>query len=265
MSVMTVTYLSHYLKRYVDFRVILPVEDTHDLKPLPEEITPFKTLYLLHGFSGSSSDWLYGSRIFKIARDLKLAVVMPSGENHFYVDQPETDMMYCSYVGQELVDTTRKLFPLSRRREDTFIGGLSMGGIGSLLVGSRFAENFGGIISLSGPLAINASTRSLLAAPQGFLTAHFGPEEEFATSLNNPLYTAALAQKSGTLPPIYVAVGTEDFILDSCENGVKELKGMGADVTFVKEKGAHDWVFWDYHIEKGIHWYLDEVSANGKG
>ena len=37
--------------------------------------------------------------------------------------------------GEELVQMTRDMFPLSHKREDTFIGGLSMGGYGALLHG----------------------------------------------------------------------------------------------------------------------------------
>lgn len=264
MAVMNVTYMSRYLKRYVDVRVILPIEDTKKMKPLPKRIEPFPTLYLLHGFSGCCSDWLYGSRIFKIARDLKLAVVMPGGENHFYVDRPELDMMYGSFVGEELVDATRKMFPLSPKREDTFIGGLSMGGIGSVLVGSRHAETFGGILSLSAPLLFDDATRKLLPVPEETFTAHFGERSQFDTSMNNPLYAASVAQKAGNLPPIFSAVGTEDVFFESCRAGAEQLKALGADVTFVTDYGAHEWTFWDKYIEVAIHWYLDEVRANGK-
>lgn len=39
---------------------------------------------------------------------------------------------YGDFIGRELVELTRKIFPLSHKREDTFIGGLSMGGYGAI-------------------------------------------------------------------------------------------------------------------------------------
>lgn len=77
-------------------------------------------------------------------------MVMPSGDNAFYVDQPKGHNNYGEYIGQELVRLTRKMFPLSRKREDTFIGGLSMGGYGALRNGLKYSDTFGAVIALSG-------------------------------------------------------------------------------------------------------------------
>ena len=60
---------------------------------------------------------------------------MPSGDNKFYIDNPDSGEMYGSFIGKELIEFTRKTFPLSQKREDTFIAGLSMGGYGALVNG----------------------------------------------------------------------------------------------------------------------------------
>lgn len=56
------------------------------------------------------------------------------------------------YVGEELPAFTRRLFPLSSRREDTFIAGLSMGGYGALNAGLTYPETFGKVAALSAAL-----------------------------------------------------------------------------------------------------------------
>ena len=56
---------------------------------------------------------------------------MPSGENKFYVDNEKSHEYYSKFIGEELVDVTRRLFPLSKQKQDTFIAGLSMGGYGA--------------------------------------------------------------------------------------------------------------------------------------
>jgi hypothetical protein len=38
---------------------------------------------------------------------------MPSGENMFYVDNKITQKFYGEFVGKELVEMTRQIFPLS--------------------------------------------------------------------------------------------------------------------------------------------------------
>src|SRR5690606_9197863 len=125
-----VTFLSRSLKRKVAFNAIIP-GDSGDPR-LPAAEGPFKTLYLLHGIFGNHTDWLTNSRIQMLAESRNLAVIMPAGDNAFYLDQTDRGDLYGQFVGQELVAATRAMFNLSHRREDTFIAGLSMGGYGAI-------------------------------------------------------------------------------------------------------------------------------------
>ena len=132
MAVIQVEFHSEKLKRQVSFRAILPTETFEPSYP---------TLYLLHGLTDNSSAWLYNTRIRMWAEKLGLAVILPSGENSFYLDVPIKDGCYGDfgeYIGRELVDVTRKMFPRSHKREDTFIGGLSMGGYGACRNGLKY-------------------------------------------------------------------------------------------------------------------------------
>ena len=81
------------------------------------------------GITGNHTDFISETRIRALAEEHNLAVIMPSGYNAFYLDQPESHNYYGSFVGEELVRMARSMFPLSTRREDTFIGGVSMGRI----------------------------------------------------------------------------------------------------------------------------------------
>ena len=53
------------------------------------------------------------------------------------------------YVGKELVEMTRKMFPLSEKREDTYIGGISMGGYGALYNGMKYRDTFSKVAAFS--------------------------------------------------------------------------------------------------------------------
>lgn len=262
MAVMNVTYLSYSLQRYVDFKVVLPLEDTKTMDPNPQSKPDlYPTLYLLHGFTGSNGDWLYGSRIYKLARDLNIAIVMPSGENSFYVDHEDTGVCYGTFVGKELVEATRKMFPLSCKKEDTCIAGLSMGGFGSLLVGSRFAETFGAIISLSGgflleDLLSKDQPEYVLGRPYPFYESIFGKLDEVIGSDKDPRATAIQAWKQGILPPVYLACGTEDYVYPTNVRMKNALRDAGIPVCWKEAPGEHEWTFWDPYIEDAIHWWL---------
>lgn len=265
MAVLNVSYMSYCLKRYVNFKVILPIEDTKTMSSNPaDKPEKYKTLYLLHGYSGNSGDWLYGSRIFKIARDRNLAVVMPDGENSFYIDNRETGELYGTYVGEELIKITRKMFPLSEKREDTFLGGLSMGGFGSLLTGSRFAEQYSGIIILSGAFLLDEMKQhksypfeARQALEHLLLNADGSCDKE-----KDPYIMANEALQKGMLPPIYMACGTEDELYKYSVQMRDALTDVGADVTWDEGQGAHEWTFWDCYIEKAIDWWLKKVQRN---
>lgn len=117
------------LQRRTSISVILPADNIHFLNDSEEIVEkPYRTLYLLHGLYGSDDIFLANTSIQKFAEDHGIAIVIPCGENSFYLDDVASHRMFGEYVGHELLDITRNIFPLSEKREDTFIAGFSMGG-----------------------------------------------------------------------------------------------------------------------------------------
>ena len=149
MAFIRAEFMSESLKRIVPVTAVIPSDTTNfsgtgtnPAKP------PYKTLYLLHGIYGSDMDMIANTNVMRLARERQLAVVMPAGENHFYVDD-RNGMKYGEFIGKELVEATRRMFPLSDKREDTFIAGMSMGGYGALMNGIKYYETFSHIASMS--------------------------------------------------------------------------------------------------------------------
>ena len=125
MAFVEVNFFSQALLRQTTFRAIIPCDKMYFDGRIRQE-KPFKTLYLLHGVFGDCTDWINGTRIQRWAQDRNLAVIMPSGENKFYVDHEKSTDKFSQYI-KELVLVSRNMFHLSHKREDTFIAGLSMG------------------------------------------------------------------------------------------------------------------------------------------
>ena len=149
MALIQCNFFSKALMRTVPIQVVLPTDKFVGPEgAMPEG--PFKTLYLLHGIMGNYTDWVSGTRVQSWAQDRNLAVVMPSGDNSFYVDNPKSGANYATFIGKELVDFTRRSFPLSHKREDTFIGGLSMGGFGTWAMGIHYPRFFSAIAPVCG-------------------------------------------------------------------------------------------------------------------
>ena len=269
MAFIQMNLMSKTLMRTVPVNVILPV-DKMVFPGMPvREDKPYKTLYLLHGVLGNYTDWVCGTRIQRFAEENDLVVIMPSGDNAFYVDQPAGNNFYGEFIGRELVEVTRKMFPLSHKREDTFIGGLSMGGFGALRNGLKYSDTFGYIVSLSGAFHLEemvSRTKDgfFFIESKSYAEACFGDLTKVLDSDKNPRWLVKQLNKEGKpLPKIYMACGDQDSLLPVNEDMAKFLKEQGAEVTFEIGPGNHEWDFWDTYIKKAIAWLPTETSDLG--
>jgi S-formylglutathione hydrolase FrmB len=193
---------------------------------------------------------------------------MPSGENRFYVDQDIPGEKYGTFIRKELVEFTRKTFPLSQKREDTFIGGLSMGGYGAIINGLNAPETFGAVCALSAATIVGNSDHLETGCNDIFKSKEY--HEMVFGDLNQVIgsdkdYVAVakrLAASEQEKPKFYIACGTKDFLLESNVAFKDQLIGLGFDVTWVQDEGNHDWLFWDKYIQKSLDWLpLDEEVA----
>lgn len=263
MAILQVDVFSKALEKSTSFHMVLPND-------VPEMMTKgnknynrkMKTLFLLHGYSGASKDWLLGSLAQELAVKYNIAIVMPTGDNSFYLDGQGKGRAYCRYVGQELVDYVRNTFNLSMDKEDTFIGGLSMGGFGAIHTGLYYPETFGKIVAFSSALIIHniknkAEDFEDAIADYVYYTSVFGDLNKLETSVNNPEYLIhVLKKEKKTIPDIYMACGTEDFLIEENRAFHKFLQEEEVDVEYIESPGIHNWDFWNYYLEPSIKWLI---------
>ena len=285
MALISVDYFSSSLMRTTTLEAILPVDDqgaayatdsamrhaggtleaemrAWEQAPYPPRKGPFKTLFLLHGISGNHADWISETRIRNWAESHGIAVVMPSGYNAFYLDQPEVHNYYGRFVGQELVEVARRMFPLSTRREDTFIGGISMGAYGALRNGLKYCETFGSIVSLSSAMIINdfdqiISSDGLFFLSRDFLEHTFGDLSHVRDSDKDPARLAAdLVYCDRPRPRIFMTCGNQDPLAEANRMLAGRMRDTGLDVTYHEMTGGHDWEFWNAALPEALDWLL---------
>lgn len=253
MALLQVNYLSCALFRTVPLHVILPSDriDYGTATYLSKPGQKFKTLYLLHGLLGNYTDWVSGTRIQRWAEEKNLAVVMPSGDNSFYFKGPAPMNDYERFIGEELLDVTRRMFPLSDKREDTFIAGLSMGGYGAIRNGIRFSEEFSHVAGLS------SAVHFFETPPEEHFTKGLFPDFEAAakSDLNCKVAFENLLAEGRQMPRFYLSCGRQDDLMPANESLRDFLVERGADVTWDEEENAgHEWDFWDSQIKKVLDW-----------
>ena len=263
MAVMDIRFFSKLFDRFVSFKAIIP-NDTPEYKKNNYETyyqRDMKTLYLLHGSGGDNSDWLYRTNIISLAEKYNLAIILPSGENSWYVDKNSRLYKYKKFIAEELKTYVELTFSLSSKREDNFIAGLSMGGYGALTIGLSYCDSFSKIVGLSSALIINdigSSSPNRDIEKLNDFEFIFGDLKSIIDSEHNPevLVKKAIENKCD-IPKIYLACGNNDFLIEFNRDFRDFLKDHSVDCIYKEGEGIHDWIFWANWIEKSIKWLID--------
>lgn len=257
------SFFSTALARITSFRIILPNDVPVFVKMgNPHYERPTKVLFLLHGYSGCDTDWLYNAPVQELSGKYNLAIVLPNGENAFYLDAKETGRQYGTFIGEELVNYVRTTFGLSDKAEDTFIGGYSMGGFGALHTALAYNHTFGKAVALSSALIIHQIKIMEPDSKDGIANYEyykriFGDLAKAEKSENNPeVLVSKILENNDKLPEMYLAIGTEDFLYEHNQIFKKFLEKKQVEFEYHEGPGAHDFVFWNQHLEPSIQWLL---------
>lgn len=258
-------FQSEMLCRAVRVQVLIPNDVFPEMKQgNPHYERPLKTLFLLHGYSGCDKDWLIGSDIATLSAKYNVAVVMPNGENSFYLNGAGTGRAYASFVGEELPEYMKKTFQICNSKEDTYIGGLSMGGFGALHTGLAYPNTFGKIAALSSALIVHNIAHMQpgdlcdVVADYDYYRLAFGDLEVVEQSDNNPeVLLKKIKEYNEAVPPIYIACGTEDFLLEHNRAFKSFLDSEQIPVHYIEGTGTHDWKYWNHHLALFLPWMLE--------
>lgn len=230
--------------------VILPKSRLAELQVQHALVKPaLPTLYLLHGLSDDHSAWQRQTGIERYAEEAGIAVVMPAVNRSFYTNMV-SGANYWTYVTEELPAFVHALFPLSTRRADNFVAGLSMGGYGAFKIALTFPERFAAAASLSGAVGIAQSHDPI--QPDFHLT--FGDESILGTK-HDLFHLAEQLCRSGQLQPrLYQCCGTSDFLYEENVRFKEFGQQLGLDLTYEEGPGDHNWGYWDAQIQNVLRW-----------
>ena len=186
----------------------------------------YPVLYMLHGANGSNNDWLNGGKINVNASNAasegtapEMIVICPDcGGDNFYCDNyGGNDIKYMTYFFTEFLPTVENLYAVKKDRASRAIGGLSMGGFGSLYYGLLHPEMFSYVYACSPATYIDG-------APN--------------------LYDLLSKADVSKLPGITIEIGTEDFLYESAGSFKQALDAKKVPNEYITRAGTHDWPFW---------------------
>ena len=249
---------SKLMAREMPYRVILPTnyESNKEVR--------FPVVYLLHGLTGHFNNWTDMTKLTDYAKKYNFIIVTPEGDNGWYSDSATVaNDKYESYIIQELIPEIDKNFRTLSARENRVIGGLSMGGYGSLKFGLKYPEKFVLVGSFSGALGAASFTEKTAGGIGKSIDAIFGGIESENRKSNDifKIVREISPEKIKSLPFVYLDCGTEDFLFQNNRDFVALLLEKKVPHEFRQLPGKHDWIFWNSQVKEFLELSDNYLSA----
>ncbi|MEX1377249.1 MAG: alpha/beta hydrolase family protein [Eubacteriales bacterium] len=276
MSLLVYNFESEYLKSNHQISVILP-DKPRDITPAEFYLSDrkYKVLWLLHGTFGDNTDWVRKTNIELYATEKNLVVVMPSALNSNYSNWDSSMMGFSmfDYLTEELMPLIYGWLPVSSKREDNFIAGLSMGGRGTIKYAANHPDKFAAAAVLSAaPMDMSEigpdHSFPLLNSNEPRMKnvlANAGGIEAFLNSNENVWEIINQLAPTGKLPKLMFACGKQDILLyDAYLEFQAHAKEIGLDAKWYEVDGyKHEWRFWDLAIQEALKFFgLDDEGGN---
>ena len=253
MAIFRCSFRSKVQSSTVCFNVVIPEGLTQDIP----------VVLLLHGLSGNQDSWLEGTPLEKIAAEKGFAMVLPDGRKSWYCDMKYGDQFF-TYMVDELMDYVRAIFPVSKRREKTFVAGLSMGGYGALKMALARSEQFAACGALSG--AVDILSRMQKGDKHDQCVAIWGEDylNVIPGSPDDTFHLARQLEAAGKPKPwIYQACGTEDKRLGENHSFRDFIRDRGYVYEYYEGPGRHNWDFWNPEIRKTLDFFNRCMESHG--
>lgn len=241
-------------------------------KSYTEGARRFPVVYLLHGGSGSFSDWhqkiTQKNLLPDLANQYQVLIITPGvGPSSYYYDSPLMDSVkYETYFTKELIPFIDLNYRTINKREARAITGLSMGGHGAMMLSAKNPELFIAAGSMSGVMNIdtdlwivNDEFRKLRKDGQkamlGTLNYKFPFSEFTAVGLVNRMKENGIA--------LIIDCGVDDFLINTNRQIHQLLLENGTPHEYTERPGAHTWEYWTEALP--FHFlFIDKVFGKNK-
>ena len=253
-------FTSAILGREVRYAVYLPPDYQASTRRYP-------VVYLLHGLTGSEPDWIQFGEINLTAdraiagRDIPpMIIVMPDGGNLFYINDYQNKVRYEDMFVQEFIPHIDGTFRTRPAREFRGIGGLSMGGWGTLMLAMRHPDLFSACAAFSSAVwtdedfaAMDQAAHDRIIAP--LLGPNLKGKDRFTPLYRkyNPLDLAkTLPEETLKRIRIYIDCGDDDFLIKGNAALHIALAERKIPHEFRVRDGGHTWTYWRTGIVDGL-------------
>lgn len=224
----------------------------------------FPTVYLLHGYAGSFSDWIIKvPEIKNYADAYQLLIVCPDGGySSWYFNSPtDSSMKYETYIGEEVPAYIDAHYQTIKNRKSRAITGLSMGGHGALFIAFRHQNFFGACGSMSGGMNLyDAHGNFDIAKRIGDTILHADNWKKYSMiNVIDNFPNDSLA--------IIFDCGVDDFFYHGNRQLHEKMLRLKIPHDYIERPGNHSWDYWANSIEYQLLFfkkYFDRQKKNKK-
>ncbi|MHC4479633.1 MAG: alpha/beta hydrolase [Planctomycetota bacterium] len=241
MATLRLTFFADAISKQTSMTVLLPQE--------AEGSGPYPVLYLLHGLSDDDTIWTRRTSIERYVTGMPLIVVMPDGGRSFYTDARQGPA-YESHIMGDVLGLVDRFFPTIAERRGRAIGGLSMGGYGAMKLALKYCDRFCSVVSHSSVFDIAKSLKD--SEHREELALIFGDDPAEG---DNDVFRLAEKAEREMLPAIRFDCGTEDGLLEHSRAFHRHLEDLGTAHQYEEFPGAHEWGYWDRHIQEALRFH----------
>ncbi|MCC6236708.1 MAG: hypothetical protein IT299_03945 [Dehalococcoidia bacterium] len=208
----------------------------------------YPVVYMLHGLGGDRTQWVRAGLLEGATRLMAngtiepFIIVLPDGENGYWVDHAEDGPRFGDYVSTDIVTLVDRQYRTLAGRDARAIGGMSMGGHGALQLGLNNPEVF---------RVIGAHSVALRTKEQAF--SFFGDRAYFEA--HDPVSILRAHPEDARQLVIAIDIGDDDPWAEAAGRFHGQLETAGLVHTWSLEDGAHDEAYWHAHIEDYLKYY----------
>lgn len=245
---------SHILDMRTTLTVLTPEggETSMGVRPQPGDdvsetpVRPRKPglLILLHGLTGNNAQWSTYTNLQTYADKHNLVIVLPDGQRSFWINQA-VGMKWGEWIGCELPALLRSTLRISRHRDDTYVGGLSMGGYGAIRAAFDYPKIFGGAFSLSGTLDV--AEEAFRGRHPDLYAVGFG--DSVSPRAEDDLLGRLESMREGEAPKptatFFTCCGEGDRLFGQNLRFIEAAEAAGLDLASASGPGVHNFRFWN--------------------
>lgn len=220
------------------------------LPPNFDKLKDYPVIYLLHGYGNNETTWLNDGHIEAkmnkaIANNIipPSVVIMPNGENSWYVNAKDTNFNWENMFIKELMPYMEKEYKISPLKKNCTIWGASMGGFGALKYAMTYPDKFGTCVAFS---------------PAIYPDIAIGDRYQVSESPLNIIRNTPIEKLAQVR--YYIDCGDKDFLYWGNANLHILMSDYKINHEFRMRAGKHGWIYWRDGVEPALQFITETAK-----